>query len=74
MPMILTKDEVHRFCSILEPEIRESAHKRGLPYIPLIPSLRAYTLIRADWDTFEKVYHRSVIVAAHSGQNFAYID
>lgn len=74
LPVMLTKEEIDRLISVSEPEIRFTAHINNLPYIPLIPSLRAYALLDYGWPHFAQEYKQAVVVAIHSGQNFAYID
>jgi hypothetical protein len=72
--MFLTHSEVENHCRTLESEIRLAAHLHNLPYVPLIPSVRAYALSEVDWPAFLSEYRRAIITAAHSGLNFAYID
>jgi hypothetical protein len=73
-PVLLDYNEVTYALSIMEPAIRDSAHKHNLPYMPLMPSLRAYALIKAHWPSFVHEYRCAVIRAARSGQGYAYID
>lgn len=74
VPVMLTKDEIERLLKVYENEIRFTAHINNLPYIPLLPSLRAYALIDYQWSAFVHEYKQAVIIAVRSGQNFAYID
>ncbi len=56
------------------PAIRFSMALNNLPYADLIPSLKAYALLQYDWGEFIQAYKRAAIIAARSGQGYAYID
>lgn len=74
MPVLLTHADIEESCRAAEPDMQFNAHFHNLPYIPLIPSLRAHALLYCDWPQFASEYRRAIVKAIHSGQNFAYID
>ena len=70
----LTQSDIEAVCEEMEPAILMSARLHDLPYIPLIPSLRAYALLEMSWPSFVAEYKKAVVTSMRSGCNFAYMD
>lgn len=57
----------------LEPVLQLTAHEEGLPYMPLIPTLRAYGLSVFDWWLFRAAYLDSLERSIEDNVNYVVI-
>lgn len=71
---LVTDKDIQQLLDKAEPAIMFGAHLHNLPYMPVVPSVTAYSLLRTSWRHFLKEYRKAVTTASRSGANFVFID
>jgi hypothetical protein len=71
---LVTDTDIQNLLNNAEPAIILGAHINNLPYMPVVPSIAAYSLLRTSWRHFMREYTEAVTIASESGANFVFID
>lgn len=69
-----TREEIAKTLNDAEPAMRYAAHDEDRPFMPLLPTLKAFALLNTEWQMFRKAYIKAVDKAAGMGYGFAVIE